>query len=82
VWRDGKRQSTLARALDGVNVWSLDGMLARQAGELLAASGHSDVIDAALVLLAADGDEIVTSDSADIQPLALTAGRLVELIRP
>ncbi len=39
------------------------------------------MIDAALVLLAADQDLIVTSDADDIEPLALAAGSDVELIR-
>jgi hypothetical protein len=39
------------------------------------------VIDAALVLLASDGDEIVTSDPADIERLAAVSRRHVELIR-
>jgi hypothetical protein len=38
------------------------------------------VIDAALVLLAEDGDHIVTSDVDDIEPLAETSERHVELV--
>ena len=49
--------------------------------ELLARAKQSDVIDAALVLLAEDGDHIITSDPDDIEPLALASGRHVELIR-
>ena len=56
--------------------------LGRDAGEFLAATGLSDVIDAALVLLSADGDEIVTSDLDDFEQLVLTTGRHVELVRP
>jgi len=44
------------------------------------AANWSDVIDAALVLLASDGDTIVTSDAADLESLARAAGRLVELV--
>jgi hypothetical protein len=40
-----------------------------------------DVIDAALVLLADDGDDIVTSDPEDLAPLATRLGRHVELLR-
>ena len=36
--------------------------------------------DAALVLLAVDGDEILTSDVGDLAPLAKVAGRHVKLI--
>ena len=39
------------------------------------------MVDAALVLLAEDGDSIATSDPDDIEPLAISAGRDVELIR-
>jgi hypothetical protein len=42
--------------------------------------GASDVVDAALVLLAADGDEILTSDPADLRPLAAAAGVHVDLV--
>lgn len=39
------------------------------------------MIDAALVLLADDGDEIITSDPDDVEPLAMLSGRHLELIR-
>jgi hypothetical protein len=77
----GPRQALLAKALDGVEIRPLDEALGRAAGELLAAAGHGDVVDAATVLLAEDGDTIVTSDPDDIEPLARTARRQVELIR-
>jgi hypothetical protein len=82
VWRArGARQALLAKALAGVEVRSLDDALGRAAGELLAAARTRDVIDAALVLLADDGDQIITSDIDDIEALAVTSGRDVELIR-
>jgi hypothetical protein len=43
---------------------------------------QADVIDAAVVLLANDGDEIVTSDRDDLDPMAEATGRHIELIRP
>ncbi|CAN5592592.1 hypothetical protein BH09GEM1_BH09GEM1_34540 [soil metagenome] len=52
----------------------------RAAGGLLARTRSKDVVDAALVLLAVDGDEIVTSDVGDLKSLAKVAGRHVELI--
>ena len=82
AWRGGPRQARLARALKGVDVEPLDSERGRASGELLATSGLSDVIDAALVLLSDDGDEIVTSDVDDLAELAVAAGRHVELIRP
>jgi hypothetical protein len=59
----------------------LDRALGRATGELLARAGRRDVVDAALVLLASDGDQIVTSDPGDIEPLARAAPRNVDLIR-
>lgn len=82
VWRGTQRQARLARALQGIDVRPLDRSLGRAAGELLRASGASDVIDAAVVLLAADGDEIVTLDLDDFESLAAVSGRHVELVRP
>jgi hypothetical protein len=82
AWRGrGSRQALLAKALDGVEIRAIGEALGRAAGELLADSGGSDVIDAALVLLANDGDGIVTSDPHDLEPLASSSGRHVELIR-
>lgn len=81
VWRGrGSRQALLATALDGIDVQPLTQALGREAGELLARSRKTDVIDAALVLLAADGDEIITSDVDDLTPLARDAGRHVEIV--
>ena len=82
VWRGGPRQARLATALAGIDVRSLDERLGRVAGELLASTRMSDVVDAALVALAADGDEIITLDSDDLGRLAASAGRHIELIRP
>jgi hypothetical protein len=48
----------------------------------LAVSQQANLIDASIVLIARDGDEIVTTDSADLKPLALASGRHVELIHP
>ena len=82
AWRGhGPRQALLAKALAGIEVRPLDEPAGRAAGQLLAATGGTDVIDAALVLLAEDGDRIVTSDPDDIEPLAAAAGRHVELVR-
>ena len=82
VWRGGPRQARLTQALAGVDVQPLDDSLGRDAGRLLGATGHADVIDAAVVLLARDGDIIVTGDHDDLAPLAEAHGRHVELVRP
>jgi hypothetical protein len=80
AWRGGGKQASLARALAAIDVRPLDDALGRAAGVLLANARRSDVIDAAIVLLAEDHDRIVTSDPGDIEPLAAFAGRHVELV--
>jgi hypothetical protein len=82
VWRaGGPRQALLATALAATEVVPLDEELGRRAGRLLGRSGARDVIDAALVLLAEDGDEIVTSDRTDLAKLSAYTGIGVELIQ-
>lgn len=81
AWRgSGPRQALLAMALEAVEVRPLDVPLGRRAGELLARSRTSDVIDAALVLLCEDGDEILTSDADDLRTLLEHADRHLDLI--
>ena len=81
VWRGGQgKQAPLARLLAGVEVAPIDGSLGRRAGMLLARSGQSDAMDAAVVCLAGDGDDILTSDPGDLRGLAEAAGIHVELI--
>lgn len=81
VWRGGTgRQVGIARLLGGVEVAPVDAALGRRAGVLLARTGTSDVTDAAVVLLAADDDEILTSDPDDLATLAAASGTHVELI--
>lgn len=81
VWRGGKGpQANLARLLPGVEVAAIDDVLGRRAGVLLGESGGAEVIDAAVVLLAHDGDEIFSSDPEDLRHLAQVAGAHVELI--
>lgn len=81
VWRGcSGRQAPMARLMAGTAVASVDGTLARRAGMLLARSGHSDAIDATVVCLAADGDDILTSDPGDLRVLAEAAGIHVEIV--
>jgi hypothetical protein len=82
AWRGrGARQALLVKALNGIDVRALDDEAGRAAGKLLGLCAASDVIDAALVLLAEDGDDIITSDLDDIEPLSAASGLHVELIR-
>lgn len=81
VWRGGSgRQVPTARLLAGVEIVPIDNSLGRRAGMLLGRTGGSDAIDAAVVCLAADGDDIITSDPGDLRLLAGAAGVHVELI--
>lgn len=83
AWRGrGSRQALLAKVLDVIDIRHLDAMLGRAAGELLARARRDDVIDAALVLLANDGDRIITSDPDDLGSLARAADLDVDLITP
>ena len=81
VWRGGHgRQVPLARLLAGVEVVPIDDSLGRRAGVLLGRSGQSDAIDAAVVCLAGDGDDILTSDPGDLLALAQAADIHIEII--
>ncbi len=81
VWRSGSgRQVRLAMAMFSIKVTPLDADLGRRAGSLLGRAGTTDVIDAALALLAQDDDVIVTSDRDDIGALVDTLGRYVDIV--
>lgn len=81
VWRGGSgRQAPVARLLAGTEVVGLDESLGRLSGVLLGEAGGADVIDSALVLLAVDGDIVVTSDPADLTTLAEATGTHLELL--
>ncbi len=80
VWRDGRRQVQLARLLRTVRIEDVDADLGRRAGELLGKAPTSDPVDAAVVLLAADGEVVVTSDRDDITHLAEAAGRKILVV--
>jgi hypothetical protein len=81
VWRGGRgRQVQVARLLAGIRVEPVDDSLGRRAGMLLARSGHFDAIDATVVCLASDGDDILTSDLQDVRILAEAAEIHVDLI--
>jgi len=76
VWRRGQSQAVLARLLasDGVSFADLDLSTARAVGELCAATGGSDVVDAHVALVALRFDRaVVTSDPDDLA--RYTAGR-------
>jgi hypothetical protein len=69
VWRDGSRQTRIARlfASSAVLIEPLDDMRARQAGQLCGVSATTDVVDASVVLCArAHGRRVVTSDAREL----------------
>ena len=75
VWRDGARQVRLTRILRSVDEVALVPSRARSVGALLRVCRTHDIADAALVELATDGDEILTSDPADILHVANHSGK-------
>ena len=82
VWRTGTgRQTALAVALKGMRVLPLDDALGRRAGALLARARMRDAIDAAVAVLARDGDTIATSDVGDIDALVTAAASRADVLR-
>jgi len=72
AWRNGRVQVTLARFLRSqeVEIVPLDEELARSCGELCGAASASDVVDASVVIVARERqDLIVTSDAGDLRRL-------------
>lgn len=74
TWRDPARQARLARALQGIVEHPLEPDAARRAGILLAQTGGSNVVDAAVAQLARHGDVVLTSDPTDIDALIDATG--------
>ena len=75
AWRDGHgRQVNLARLLQATDVRAVTQRDGRAAGELQAAAGTADAVDATVVLMAARGDRVLTSGPGDIARLAAAAG--------
>ena len=72
AWRNGRVQVTLARLLrsEEVEIVPLDEQLARSCGELWRSASASDVIDASVVIVARERqDIIVTIDPGDLRRL-------------
>jgi hypothetical protein len=81
VWRGSHGgQVGVARVLAGTEVAALDDRLGRRAGILLSVCRAKDAIDAAVVCLASDGDELLTSGPKDLKPLAEAADLHVEIV--
>lgn len=74
AWRDGARQARLTKALPMIEIDVVDLADAKRAGELLAAAGKSDAVDALVAMLAGPADQILTSDPSDLRSLCETRG--------
>ena len=81
TWHGDPKQARLATLLRGVDERNLTSDQARLVGRLLRQAGTADVVDGTIVDIANDGDEILTSDPADIRVLALTAGKKLLVTR-
>jgi len=75
VWRGGGRQALLAQLLAGIDEVAVTPARARAIGALLALARATDVVDAAVIELAQDDDEILTSDPSDLKRLANASGK-------
>lgn len=74
AWRDGRRQTQLARALRHCHEVPLDGPNARATGLLCGATGTSDIVDASVAIAAAtlarhQPTTVLTSDADDLRLL-------------
>lgn len=70
AWRGGPRQARIARLLADptVDVRSLDELEARAVGLICGRSGHNDIVDVHVALVAHELDAtVVTSDGHDIR---------------
>lgn len=84
VWRGG-REARMAMMLAGCRIESLDAPLAKQTGMLCGWSGTSDVVDAFVIVCAANRrDDVLTSDPDDLERLASFephAGRILDIAK-
>lgn len=71
VWRDGARQANLALALKATDKAECTEAIAKRAGELLAAAGAGDAMDAIVVAMAESMlASVITGDLDDLGALA------------
>lgn len=79
AWRGEARQAHLARMLTSVKVHPLDDAEGRAAGELMGMAGSADPVDAALVVIANQGDTIISDDIDDMRRLVAASGRALRV---
>ncbi|HEY4055526.1 MAG TPA: hypothetical protein VGM39_02920 [Kofleriaceae bacterium] len=71
VWRaTPSTPAVLSRALRSIEVLPIEESFGRRCGELIGKARTSDPIDAGVVLIARDEEQILTSDPDDIRHLA------------
>jgi hypothetical protein len=81
AWRDSRRQVRLGKFLAGCHVDRVGLETAKAAGILCGRAGTSDVVDATVVVMAAaTGAVIWTSDPEDIKALADESGARPALV--
>lgn len=82
AWTLGSEQRRLEMALAGMDIRALDEAIARRASRFIPESDDgSKFLDASLVLLATDDDEIVTSDPKRLTQVATASGLHLELVQ-
>jgi hypothetical protein len=81
AWRDSRRQVRLGQFLAGCHVDPVGLEVAKAAGILCGRAGTSDVVDATVVVMAAATGAVVwTSDPEDIKALADQSGARQTLV--
>lgn len=81
VWRASPRQAPLSALRHMCRSVPFTDEVAEAAGRLLALSGTSDVVDAAVVVAAiSHGGSVLTSDPDDLRKLADAAGFSIPLV--
>lgn len=80
VWRDRAKQVKLTRLLRGVDERPIDDESSPRIGLILAAASRTDVVDGSIIEIAADGDDVLTTDPEDMAHLASAAGRRLVII--
>jgi hypothetical protein len=83
AWRGGSRQALLARFLVGVDIEPMSDEQARAVGILAGQAGVTDIVDVAVVEGALRRhDMVVSSDPDDLEAIASSVYRQLEIDRP
>ena len=83
AWRGGSRQALLARFLVGCDIEAFDDDQARSVGVLVGRAGTRDIVDACVVGGALRRhDIVVSSDPDDLEAIANSVNRRLEVERP